>query len=338
MCAVLFAVPFLWVARRVDVDALGDALRVAWGFATPAAGAGGARSGWRRCWSGSCWPPPRWGCWRAAAAAGSGRAAFAALALLLVAFDLFKAGMGYNPAIAESQAVQPVTPAIRYLQGERPDRFAGHPPTGPFTLAVPMSPNVAMRYGLYDARGYDFPFEERYAELWRRAIRPAPDCNYAFCPESAGHERRARCAALALLGVTDLLQNRRDAAAGRVPAAYAGPDARVYRNPSALPRAFLVDRQVVAGGADAARDAVTSAGFAARSVGGDREADRGARRGRRGVRAGGERAHHPLRRRAGRGPDRRRAARPAGADRQLVPGLEGDGGRRVTCRSTGSTT
>ena len=191
--------------------------------------------------------------------------AFVALAVGLVVLDLFKAGMGYNPAIEESHAVQPATPAIRYLQDQRPARFAGLHPEAPITLAVPISPNVAMRYGLYDARGYDFPFEERYAELWRRVIAKSPDCNYAFCPESAGRSPRA-LQALGLLGVTDLLQNRRDPPLRGLEVAYEGPDARVYRNPSALPRAFLVDRQVVAPSAEAARDTVADASFPVRDV------------------------------------------------------------------------
>ncbi len=263
-CAVLFAVPLVWVARRVDLDALGGALRVAWGFASPDPGdAAQVRLASLLEWL-----------VLAAAALGLlalrlrgrlGTAAFVVLALLLVTFDLFKAGMGYNPAIAESAATQPVTPAISYLQSRRPARFAGLHPEAPITLAVPISPNVAMRYGLYDARGYDFPFEERYAELWRRVIAKSPDCNYAFCPESAGRSPRA-LKALGLLGVTDLLQNRRDPPLRGFQVAYDGPDARVYRNPAALPRAFLVDRQVVAPSADAARDAVTAADFPARTV------------------------------------------------------------------------
>jgi hypothetical protein len=52
---------------------------------------------------------------------------------------------------------------------------------------------------------------------------------------------------------------------GRDPV-YAGADARIYANPSALPRAFLVDRQVVAPSATAARDTVTGARFPAREV------------------------------------------------------------------------
>jgi membrane protein YfhO len=263
-CAVLFAVPFVWVARRIDVGAFGDALRIAWGFATPEAGGAAAIQ---------LASLLEWLVLGAAALlllllrlrGRLGVPAFVALALVLVTFDLFKAGMGYNPAIAESQAVQPATPAIRYLQQQRPNRFAGLHPEAPIALAVPIPPNVAMRYGLYDARGYDFPFEERYAELWKRVIAHSPDCNYAFCPESAGRSPRA-LRALGLLGVTDLLQNRGDPPLTGFRVAYDGPDARIYRNPSALPRAFLVDRQVVASSATAARDTVTAAGFPARTT------------------------------------------------------------------------
>jgi hypothetical protein len=194
-----------------------------------------------------------------------GATAFVVLALALVVLDLFKAGMGYNPAIRERDAVQPVTPAIQYLQRQRPARFAGIRPTDPFSLAVPIPPNVAMRYDLYDARGYDFPFEERYAELWRNAIAPSPDCNYAFCPESAGTSARA-LQALGVLGVTHLLQNRADAPLRDLPLVYSGRDAKIYRNPRALPRAFLVDRQIVAPSGTAARDAVASPSFPARTV------------------------------------------------------------------------
>jgi Bacterial membrane protein YfhO len=69
-----------------------------------------------------------------------------------------------------------------------------------------------------------------------------------------------------VLGVTDLLQNRRDAPLPNLRRVYSGPDAKIYRNPRALPRAFLVDRQVVAPSATAARDTVTAPTFPARSV------------------------------------------------------------------------
>jgi hypothetical protein len=47
---------------------------------------------------------------------------------------------------------------------------------------------------------------------------------------------------------------------------YDGADARIYRNPRALPRAFLVDRQRVVAGADAARDTATAPDFPARTT------------------------------------------------------------------------
>ena len=154
---------------------------------------------------------------------------------------------------------------IRFLQARKPARFAGLAPTAPISLAVPMTPSVAMRYGLYDARGYDYPVELRYAELWKRVITPSKSCNYAFCPESAG-TTPAALKALGILGVHDLLQQRRDAPLRRFRALYDGPDARVYANPAALPRAFVVDRQIVVDGADAARDAITAPAFRPRSA------------------------------------------------------------------------
>jgi hypothetical protein len=183
---------------------------------------------------------------------------FLVLALGLVALDLFKAGMGYNPAIEESHAVQPATPAIRFLSDQRPARFAALEMTAPISLAYPLPPNTAMRYGLYDVRGYVIPTEERYFELWRQAI--SPGCYYLFCTQAAPPTPGA-LRALGLLGVSHLLQNRGDAPLTTLEAAYEGPDARVYRNPSALPRAFLVGRQRVVDGGAAALAAVTAPGF-----------------------------------------------------------------------------
>ena len=270
----LLALPIVIVAAgaNIDLGAFGDALRVAWGFATPTPGlapaAGGQLSDVIKLAS-----LLEWTVLAAAAAAllalrlkgRLGPTAFVALAVALVAIDLFKAGMGYNPAIAERDAVQPTTQAIRFLQDQRPARFAGLEPTAPLSFAVPLSPSVAMRYGVYDARGYDYPVEDRYAELWRRVITPSDNCNYAFCPESAGTTPRA-LHALGLFGVSHLLQNRRDKPLRGFRLAYTGPDARVYENPSRLPRAFLVDRQVVAQDGDAARRTVTAPDFPTRTV------------------------------------------------------------------------
>src|SRR5437588_10534510 len=90
--------------------------------------------------------------------------AFAALAIALVVGDLFRAGMGQNPAVARAAAVQPATGAIRYLHSRRPARFVG---VGFITPTM-----LPMRYRLYDARGYDLPIDGRYDRLWRREVSP----------------------------------------------------------------------------------------------------------------------------------------------------------------------
>jgi hypothetical protein len=264
VCAGLFALPVVLAVGRIDIGALPDALGYAWGFVSPEPGAVAEI----RLSALLEWLVVGAAALALVALRLSGRlrtTAFVAAAIALVALDLFKAGMGYNPAIDEADAVQPVTPAVAYLQEQWPARFAGLHPEAPITLAVPIPPNVAMRYGLADARGYDFPFEERYAELWRRVIAKSPDCNYAFCPESAGRTPQA-LQALGLLGVTDLLQHRADPPLTDLEPAYEGPDARVYRNPRALPRAFLVGGQAVVESADAARELATDPSFPVRTT------------------------------------------------------------------------
>lgn len=66
---------------------------------------------------------------------------------------------------------------------------------------------------------------------------------------------------MGLLGVSDLMQDPTlKPLSLRV--TYSGPDARVYANPDALPRAFLVDRQVVVADESKALAWVGSARFA----------------------------------------------------------------------------
>src|SRR5205823_4743042 len=86
--------------------------------------------------------------------------------------------MGENPAIPRAVATQPATGAIRFLQARRPARFAGVRPE--FGIP-PVNANLGMRYGLEDARGYDYPVERHYDTLWRRAVAP----RVAFDPRRA---------------------------------------------------------------------------------------------------------------------------------------------------------
>ena len=126
-----------------------------------------------------------------------------------------------------------------------------------------MAPNYAMRYGLYDARNYDFPIEKRYDVIWRETVFPleyqpgAPQWVLTVNPVSLR--------VLGLLGVTDMMVPpdeqayadrlripRAELGLDRLRVAYDRPDARIYRNPRALPRAFVVHAQRVVDGADAA--------------------------------------------------------------------------------------
>jgi hypothetical protein len=184
--------------------------------------------------------------------------AFAAAACVLVAADLLRIDMGINPAIPVEQAKQPATEAIQRLQAARPARFAGLAPD--FGLQ-PLVPDTAMRYGLYDARGYDYPIERRYDTLWRRAVAPPP----GFTPPTLlvqPDDESLRV--LGLLGVTDVIQPPSEPPVPGWSISYDGADARLYENPHALPRAWVVAGQRTVAGEDAALDAILDPAFDAR--------------------------------------------------------------------------
>ena len=287
----IFCAPFAWmlVAGTLAPGRLGSALEVAWGFADPPAtpiGPGRDLDALRAV--GDAVPVAtveiirlsallQWLVLGGAAlvlvglrlAGGSGRralrlsaGAFVPLAVVLVAVDLFRANMGFNPAIPVDHAEQPVTGAIRHLQARRPNRFAGFSRAG---IGQPLQPNLSLRYGLYDARGYDYPVERRYDAFWRATAAPPGE----FIPPTSRadvNERSLR--GMSLLSVSDILQDPADPPV-RLPGlrvVYSGPDGRVYRNARALPRAFLVSRQRTVDGDGAALAAVTAAGFDARAV------------------------------------------------------------------------
>jgi hypothetical protein len=289
--AVIFCVPIAWpvVAGAIDLGRLRPALEVAWGFADPPPPAAGrARDADLLRAAGDPVPEPTVATIRLSALlqwlplAGAGLAliavrlgafprrlrfalpvsVFVALALLVVVIDLFRANMGFNPAIPIEHAEQPVTGAIRYLESRAPNRFAGLNRPG---IGQPLQPNLAMRYGLYDARGYDYPVIRRYDDFWRATAAPPGD----FIPPTGRAEPTARSLrGMSLLSVSDVIQDPHDPPV-RLPGlrvAYSGRDARIYRNTNALPRAFLVDRQRVVDGADAALSATLDPGFDARRV------------------------------------------------------------------------
>lgn len=179
-----------------------------------------------------------------------GRAA--PLAVALVAADLLRFGIGENPSIPLGHARQPATRAIEILRERLPARFTG---TVPDFGITPLNADTAMRYGLQDARGYDYPVERRYDRLWRKAVAP----RIPFIPPTtlaAATPQALR--GLSLLGVRSLVAQTTDRSleAPGLRVAYDGRDARIYDNARALPRAWMVERQRVAGSEDEALRAV----------------------------------------------------------------------------------
>jgi hypothetical protein len=199
-----------------------------------------------------------------------GPAAFVALGALLVCLDLFRAGMGFNPAIDREYAELRPTGAVRYLQRQGLERFAA-------TEEIPQNV-LSFDFGLYDARGYDLPIIERYDRLWRRDVAPESRSVAAGIENVALELRSVTPQALRILGrlgVTHLLRAKYVAAPPpkqglepfpplTVPGleqVYDGPDARVYRVDGALPRAFVVGAQRVVEDGEAARRAFVSPDF-----------------------------------------------------------------------------
>lgn len=262
--AILLA-PLVWVVvgHKTSAGALGDALRVAWGFAHPPSSSSSE--------VGEVIRGATTIVWATVAGAGAalvllrlrgrlGAATLIVLALGLITVDLFRAGLGYNPAIDRDVAAQPATGAIRYLQTRRPGRFV--------TVGEQVPQNaIAFHFGLYEARGYDLPVEQRYDRLWRSRLSPEFPSQIGRYPLAIALALpkldAARLQVLSLLGVTDVLQPRGDPPLGLpgLRLAYDGRDARVYRNERALPRAWIVERQQVVHGGEAALNAVTSPGF-----------------------------------------------------------------------------
>ena len=132
---------------------------------------------------------------------------------------------------------------------------------------------LAMRFHLYEARGYDLPVVRRFDRLWRREVEPEFPSQVSPFPNSIPltllkvRERALRT--LRLLGVTDLMQPPRQKPLRfrGLRVAYEGRDARVYRVGGALPRAFVAGSpQLITGGGEAALDAFTRPGFDGRRV------------------------------------------------------------------------
>jgi Bacterial membrane protein YfhO len=193
---------------------------------------------------------------------------FAFLAIVLVVGDLFQAGSGENPAISEAHAVQPVTPAIRFLQKQEPARFVA---VDPYIGVNPLPPDVNMRYGLYDARGYDLPVISTFSQVWVRYVAPPTPLLPLDTPAVPVLDLEFHPAALrilSLMGVTDILEQKaeRPLQLPGVHVVYDGRDATIYANDNALPRTWLVSDQLVESDSATALTELGSADFHPRQV------------------------------------------------------------------------
>jgi hypothetical protein len=136
----------------------------------------------------------------------------------LLAVDLAAAHARTNPGLPAGR-LYPVTGAVRFLKG-RPERVAG--------LGGALHPDAAMVYGLYDVRG-DSPVKlQRYEEVYAGMGEADP---VYFHPV-----RNWASPWLDRLGVRWVVAGPREPpAAADWRLAYAGPDARVYERPGAMP-------------------------------------------------------------------------------------------------------
>ena len=276
MAAVILCVPVAWMAAAGTLTSrgLGDALEVAWGFGDPPTV--NALNPSETPLAIDIVHMSALMQWLALAGVGFAliayqlRAprplpplAFVAIALALLAADLFRANMGFNSAIRTENAAPPETGAIRYLKSRTPNRFIGLSTQISFQ---PLPADLALRFGLYDARGYDYPAEKRYDRLWRRNVAPGvPDFAQ---PIQNAEATPASLRALSLLSVADLLQHPdgEPLESLGLDVGYRGPDGVVYRNDRALPRVFLAAAQQTVSGEDQALAAATSPGFDGRRV------------------------------------------------------------------------
>ncbi len=192
--------------------------------------------------------------------------AFVILAAVLVCTDLFRVGVGYNPAIDRSLADPPRTGAIRFLERQRQVRFVG-------IEEVPQNV-LPFRWGLHESRGYDLPLIRRYDRLWREEISPqarSVAAGFIDIPLRVPEITPRVLRTLRLLGTTHVLGpnvvwppvpplNRvvvqPPLKSKDLSLVYNGPDARVYRVEEAAPRAWVAGAQMVTGGEDEARRAL----------------------------------------------------------------------------------
>lgn len=164
-------------------------------------------------------------------------AAIAAALVTLAAADMLHFAAGFNPSAPAEKAIPPTTPALEFLQARADEgRIAG--------LGLALPPDWSMRYGLRDVRGYDPPYPtRRYFDLWRTAI-PGQD---EWRPTTFDAINAETMHVMSVLGVRWLLTDPGtvlpdadgEPSLRALREVYDGPDARIFENARAAPRAMV---------------------------------------------------------------------------------------------------
>ncbi len=179
--------------------------------------------------------------------------------VLLVAFDMLRFAVGYQPIGPASEIVPGGRPSIAYLQRHADDtRFLG--------LGTGLTTDWSLMYGLHDVRGYDPPFPTlRYFDLWRTA-NPT-QTNWQSLAVDGLSAEGLRVASVLGAGYVFASPGVPTPGSGESRAlralrrVYTGRDATIFANPLAAPRALVPAQVEVAVDARAARAAVVAEGF-----------------------------------------------------------------------------
>jgi hypothetical protein len=168
-----------------------------------------------------------------------GRAHGAAPLLLVVVVCVLDVSFlqGYNVSLPPAKAYPPKPGSIAYLQ-RQPDLFRVSAVRAGFNMDV-FLPNAAATYGLEGIEGHDPPVSKRWA-LFQRNVLGQQGLSLErllTAPLTSG----ASLTALRMMNTRFYIA--KPGAASPNPAlrtAYSGPDATVFEDPDALPRAYVV--------------------------------------------------------------------------------------------------
>jgi hypothetical protein len=190
-------------------------------------------------------------------------AAIATGLVLLAVGDMLHFVHGYQPMAPASVLVPPRTPAIAYLQRHaREGRLVG--------IESAFVNDASVLYGLDDVRGYDPPQPTlRFFRLWREASPGQPgwmSLSFAGVTDAVVHVASVLGARYFVGGPGEQLRSGGGGSVDALRRVYAGPDATVFSNALAVPRAMVAPAVQITAGESATRAALLASAFDPRQV------------------------------------------------------------------------